>query len=338
MLLRGSCRTVPQDDTQKMKRVSLAGFVLGLIFAGVAVAMPDWGGFSYSSSAVTMKYTVGLREQSLKITAGGVSYDKTFSACDLMSEIPAIVESIPGVDALLREPHELCSVAEATFNKVVAGAVLALLGCVFARVVSRASSSAQYVGTACLALGACAVTGVATAQWKTKWYDEYNSSIPSALNISYLYCFYLSSAAATLAALVCAINVKLGIDDYQRRTVKTEPSADLVQPLIVDMEAPAPSNVSVVVPAGASAGMHLQVVTPDGKMITTLIPEGAVPGSSFNVPIPPPPPVTQLAIVPTPPAEPDAGARIATLQALLDADQISQADFEKRKQAILDAI
>jgi len=44
-----------------------------------------------------------------------------------------------------------------------------------------------------------------------------------------------------------------------------------------------PSLVAVCVPEGVGAGMELQVQTPDGQLLTTVVPEGVAPGDTFNV-------------------------------------------------------
>lgn len=85
----------------------------------------------------------------------------------------------------------------------------------------------------------------------------------------------------------------------------------------VPLPAPNPRTMSVTVPAGWTAGMQLQVQTPDGQKIRVNVPDGTKPGMEIRASIPGPGPAPKPMVVtapkagstysfamPTPPAPP----------------------------------
>ena len=79
--------------------------------------------------------------------------------------------------------------------------------------------------------------------------------------------------------------------------------------------APPPENFSVVVPDKVQPGQDLIVTAPDGRTMKVTVPEGAVPGGTLEValpPQPPPPPPPPVAVSATPAvASPATGSGVA---------------------------
>ena len=79
--------------------------------------------------------------------------------------------------------------------------------------------------------------------------------------------------------------------------------------------APPPENFSVVVPDKVQPGQDLIVTAPDGRTMKVTVPEGAVPGGTLEValpPQPPPPPPPPVAVSATPVvASPATGSGVA---------------------------